>query len=136
MSVFVHAQGIKTVHAGGGEVKKWQNSVHVVVECPLCTIILHAGRRASKVHIFWEGHLNVTFLTTIKNINCLSNHLKFHHFIINVCGLCFTCPNSRSLKYLCLSYLCTSCRKNSRYHMFMVVKIHIKIPFYFRKQSW
>ena len=30
---FVHAQGIKTVHAGG--VKKWQNSVHVVVECPL-----------------------------------------------------------------------------------------------------
>ena len=35
MSVFVHAQGIEIVHAGGGEVKKWQNSVHVVVECPL-----------------------------------------------------------------------------------------------------
>ena len=34
MSVFVHAHGIKTVHAGGG-VKKWQNSVHVVVEWPL-----------------------------------------------------------------------------------------------------
>ena len=34
MSVFVHAQGIKTVHAGGG-VKKCQKSVHVVVECPL-----------------------------------------------------------------------------------------------------
>ena len=34
MSVFVHVQGIKTVHAGWG-VKKWQNSVHVVVECPL-----------------------------------------------------------------------------------------------------
>ena len=34
MSVFVHAQGIKTVHAGGrGQI--WQNSVHVVVECPL-----------------------------------------------------------------------------------------------------
>ena len=32
MSVFVHAQGIKTVHAGEGGVKKWQNSVHVVVE--------------------------------------------------------------------------------------------------------
>ena len=31
MSVFVHAQGIKTVHAGRG-VKKGQNSVHVVVE--------------------------------------------------------------------------------------------------------
>ena len=35
MSVFDHAQGIKTVHAGEGGVKKWQNSVHVVVECPL-----------------------------------------------------------------------------------------------------
>ena len=34
ISVFVHAQGIKTVHAGGGGVKKWQNSVHVVVEWP------------------------------------------------------------------------------------------------------
>ena len=28
MYVFVHAQGIKTVHAGGG-VKKCQNSVHI-----------------------------------------------------------------------------------------------------------
>ena len=36
MFVFVHAQGIKTVHAGGG-VKKWQKFVHVVVECPLNT---------------------------------------------------------------------------------------------------
>ena len=34
MSAFVHAQGIKTVHTGGG-VKKWQKYVHVVVECPL-----------------------------------------------------------------------------------------------------
>ena len=34
MSVFVHAQGIKTVHAGGW-VKIWKKSVHVVVECPL-----------------------------------------------------------------------------------------------------
>ena len=33
MSVFVHGQGIKTVHAGGGI--KWQNSVHVVIEWPL-----------------------------------------------------------------------------------------------------
>ena len=31
MSVFVHAQGVKSFHAGGGS-KKWQNSVHVVVE--------------------------------------------------------------------------------------------------------
>ena len=38
MPVFVHAQGqgIKTVHAGGGGAgKKWQNSIHVVVECSL-----------------------------------------------------------------------------------------------------
>ena len=34
-SVFVHAQGKQTVHAGGGGVRKWHNSVHVVVECPL-----------------------------------------------------------------------------------------------------
>ena len=35
MSFFVHAQGIKTVHARGGGGKKWQNSGQVVVECPL-----------------------------------------------------------------------------------------------------
>ena len=35
MSVFVHTQSLKTVHAGGGGVKKWQNSVHVVVGFPL-----------------------------------------------------------------------------------------------------
>ena len=29
----VHAKGLKIVHTGEG-VKKWQNSVHVVVECP------------------------------------------------------------------------------------------------------
>ena len=34
MSVFVQAQGIKTVHAGKGGVKKCQNSFHVVAECP------------------------------------------------------------------------------------------------------
>ena len=43
MSVFVHAQGIKTVHTGGGEVIKWQNYVHVVVECPLWTMTIPAG---------------------------------------------------------------------------------------------
>ena len=36
MYVFVHAQGITTVHAKGA-VKKWQNFVHIVVECPLVT---------------------------------------------------------------------------------------------------
>ena len=42
MSAFVHAQGIKTIHAGVG-VKKWQNSVHVVVECPLWGLKLRLG---------------------------------------------------------------------------------------------
>ena len=33
--VFVHDQGIKAVHAGGWWwVKKWQNFIHIVVECP------------------------------------------------------------------------------------------------------
>ena len=32
VSVFVHAQGIKPVQAEGAGVKKWLNSVHVVVE--------------------------------------------------------------------------------------------------------
>ena len=32
MSVFVHAQDMKTVHAAGGGVKKWQNYVHIVGE--------------------------------------------------------------------------------------------------------
>ena len=35
MSVFVHAQVIKTVHAGGEGGQERQNSVHVVVEWPL-----------------------------------------------------------------------------------------------------
>ena len=41
MYVFVHAQGIKTVHAGEGGVKKGQNSVHLVVECPFNLGILN-----------------------------------------------------------------------------------------------
>ena len=32
MAVFVHTQGIKTVQADAGGVKKCQNSIHVVVE--------------------------------------------------------------------------------------------------------
>ena len=41
MSVFVHAQGIKSL---GG--KKWQNSVHVVVECP------HTRRSSLSIHSY------------------------------------------------------------------------------------
>ena len=40
MSVFVHAQGIKTVHDVGEGVKKGQNSDHVLVECPPSTMAL------------------------------------------------------------------------------------------------
>ena len=37
ISVFVHAHGIKLSTQGRG-VKKWQNSVNVVVECPLMAL--------------------------------------------------------------------------------------------------
>ena len=42
VSVFVQAQGVETVHAGlgrGGGDKKWQNSVHEIVEFPLSLLI-------------------------------------------------------------------------------------------------
>ena len=51
MSVFVHAQGIKTAHAGGG-VKKWQNSVHVVVKIPPNVLCNGAGLGTSTYLIF------------------------------------------------------------------------------------
>ena len=59
MSVFVHAQGIKTVHTGEGG-KKWQNSVHVVVEWPLtksdtCTIKLERFRKF-RIHSSLAGN--------------------------------------------------------------------------------
>ena len=57
MSVFVHPQVIKTVLAGGGGGKKWQNSIHVVVEWPLSTVCIIAlaslvveGRK-SEIHM-------------------------------------------------------------------------------------
>ena len=49
--VFVHAQGIKTVHTWGGGGQKWQNSVHVVVECPL-----KHGRRKVKDLLYVLTH--------------------------------------------------------------------------------
>jgi hypothetical protein len=42
MSVFVQAQGIKFSTQGGGG-HKWQNSVHVVVECPHTDLKLHCS---------------------------------------------------------------------------------------------
>ena len=38
MSVFINAQRKKHCPCLRGWVKKWQNSVHVIVECPLCPI--------------------------------------------------------------------------------------------------
>ena len=55
MTVFVLAQGIKTVHAGGG-VKKWQNSVHVVVERPL-TILTYCLKKMYAEKLNWPGRL-------------------------------------------------------------------------------
>jgi hypothetical protein len=47
MPVFVHAQGKKIVHAGMGG-KKWQNSVHVVVECPLSPYVSSMVKYSNK----------------------------------------------------------------------------------------
>ena len=49
MSFFVHAQGIETVHGGGG-VKKWQNSVHVIDEWPP---IIYPNHASSKSKFVW-----------------------------------------------------------------------------------
>ena len=58
MSVFVYAQGIKTVHAGGpGGVKKWQNSVHVVVECPLIVVSKIRGNLSRAEYLVMYGQL-------------------------------------------------------------------------------
>ena len=52
MSVFVHTQ---TVHAAGGGVKKWQNSVHIVVECPLSSFLFDTFRRVFSGFEFQVG---------------------------------------------------------------------------------
>ena len=64
MSVFVHAQGIKLSKQDGG-VKKWQNSVHVVVERPLSPThriekrqknwgLINSGNRSSWIEIWMD----------------------------------------------------------------------------------
>ena len=51
---FVHAQGIKTVHAeAGGRVKKWLNFVHVVFERPL--FASHLGRLTQMIESYIQG---------------------------------------------------------------------------------
>ena len=57
VSVFVHAQGIKTVHAEGGGVKKWQNFVHVVVECPFNIAITYYS---NAVNLKFHTIINIT----------------------------------------------------------------------------
>ena len=59
MSVFVHAQGIKAVHAGGREVKIWQNPVHVVVEWPPNEFIrwFHQSRTPNTYTIFFLANI-------------------------------------------------------------------------------
>ena len=54
ISVFVYSQGITTVHARRGGVKKWQNSVHIVVECPLRSKLPNQGDFLAKHWTFLE----------------------------------------------------------------------------------
>ena len=69
---------------------------------------------------------NVCLLPIYKPMkNRPDEKLLFHnHFLRSLFYL-----SKLKVTYLCLSYLCTSCRKNSRYHMILDVKIHLKIPF-------
>ena len=63
MSVFVLAQGIKTVHAGGGGgVKKWQNSVHIVVECPLTTLPMIT---LNEQKLTWNSIIKLTLIASM-----------------------------------------------------------------------
>ena len=73
MSVFVHAQGIKTVHARGGA-KKGQNYIHVIVEC-------HPMAIACVLHGFWQIHKIILQSLCV----CLSVHLIFFQTL--PCGL-------------------------------------------------
>ena len=57
MAVFVHAQGIKTVHAEGGGGKKWQNSVHVVVEAMVYSFLRFSEKTKTK---FFPVFLKIT----------------------------------------------------------------------------
>ena len=67
MSIFVQAQGIKTVHAGGagGGVKKCQNSVHVVVKCPHKHT--HKDLRVWRFFKLWTSSVN-PFKTELKYV--------------------------------------------------------------------
>ena len=58
-SVFVHAQGITTVHAGGGG-GGMLNSVHVVVECPRSNSL----QTNNVAILLWELNLKFTSSTT------------------------------------------------------------------------
>ena len=82
MSVFVHAQGIKTVHAEGG-VKKWQNSVHVVVEWPLNVFWLFENfdQPDEKSPELSERSTSLSFLSP-----------KWHSFNREICGQTFITP--------------------------------------------
>ena len=73
MSVFVHNQDIKTVHAEGGGVNKWQNSVHVVVECPLSVCGCHL--RVLLLHLFSMSFVSAKALAKAQ---LMENPLMLH----------------------------------------------------------
>ena len=58
MYFFVHVQGIKTVHARRGGGRKWQISVHVVVECPHMYLTAHHIWSVTPFYILL-GHLDL-----------------------------------------------------------------------------
>ena len=62
----VHAQGIKTVQAeGGGGVKEWQNSVHVVVERPLTNFCKKRHNSAEKIAILRKNSISRDYLIAL-----------------------------------------------------------------------
>ena len=86
MSVFVHAQVVKTVHTGGEGVKKWQNSVHIVVEWPL--IIVSTTIQRSVVIQILKTKTLFSFDKFLKQIPhcvnlCTSSHLEMGGLLLS-----------------------------------------------------
>ena len=80
MSVFVHTQSMITVHAGEG-VKKWHNSVHVVVDCgipPRCFTWFSLIGRLRVIH------LNSSVLTQRNIATCKQSFLEKSEKVRNV----------------------------------------------------
>ena len=95
MSVFVHTQGINTVHAegAGGRVKQWQNSVHVVVECPLNTVLCKAKQSRRMLGKFLRPYY-LQILSLQLFLNHPSRHLIGCLVLVCLHGLRLAVENS------------------------------------------